>query len=115
MSRIINFYWFIPAAMVNRNANGASIVLAQSSSLQFLQGEAAASSLLQVVLVCWTVNHWPQLTQRSGSNLSSLGQSLLAAAQLPGGLVEPGLDVVLPVLVEMTIGDDVVSFSRHFF
>ena len=104
------FYWFIPAAMVNRNANGASIVLAQSSSLQFLQGEAAASSLLEVVLVCWTVNHWPQLTQRSGSNLGSLGQSLLAAAQLPGGLVEPGLDIVLPILMKMPVWDELVPF-----
>ena len=35
-------------------------------------------------------------------------------ASLAGWLVEPGLDPSLPVLVEVVVGQDVVTFADHF-
>ena len=32
---------------------------------------------------------------------------------IPGRLVEPSLHIVLPILMEMAIGDDVVALGRH--
>ena len=58
-------------------------------------------------------NDRPELVERPGGDPGGLGHAVLAAADLPGGLVEPGLHVLLPVLVEVPIGDDVVSFRRH--
>ena len=49
-------------------------------------------------------------------DLAEFVQNLLILyipAELAGGLVEPGLDVTLPILVEMGVGDHLVPFRRH--
>ena len=101
--------------MINSDANSLGVSLAKTSSLEFLDGESLAGPDLDVVFVGGTVNNWPQLPQRSGSDPGRLGDPGPPAADLPGRLVEPGLHIVLPVLVKVTIWYDVVSFRWHFF
>ena len=56
----------------------------------------------------------PELVEGPGGDPGGLGHTVLAAADLSGGLVEPSLHVLLPVLVEVPIGDDIVTLRRHF-
>ena len=101
--------------MVDSDSDGLGVLLAKTSSLQLLQGEPFPGPGLHVVLVGRAVDHGPELSQRTGSHAGSLGDPALAPPELPGGLVEPSLDVVLPVLVEVTVGDQVVTLGWHFF
>jgi hypothetical protein len=50
----------------------------------------------------------------SGGKLGSLDLSFLTADLLLNRLLEPSLDSVLPVLVEVLVGDDVVV-TRHIY
>merc|ERR1719326_2558071 len=93
----------VPATVVNSNTNGPGELLAQTSSLDFLKCEPTSSPLLEVVLVGWAGDHRPQLSDGTRGNLSSLGNPVLAPADLPGRLVEPSLHIVLPVLVEVLV------------
>ena len=104
---------FLPSTVINSNTNGLSVVLAQSSSLQFLKSESSTCSDLDIVFVGRAVDHWSQLSKRSWSNPCCLGCSGLATADLPGWLVEPSLDIVLPIFVKVAIWYDVVSFRWH--
>merc|ERR1719452_385236 len=103
----------VPAAVINGDSNGLRVLLAQTSSLQLLKGEAPASPLLEVVLVGGAAHHGPELAQGPGGDAGSLLNPVLAAPDLPRRLVEPGLDIALPVLVEVTIGDDVIPLCWH--
>merc|ERR1712179_601650 len=73
----------VSAAVINSNSNGLGVLLAQTCSFQLLKGP--------------------------GGDARSLLNSVLAAPDLPGGLVEPSLDIALPVLVKMAVRHDVVS------
>ena len=101
--------------MVDSDANGLGVLLAQASSLQLLQGEPFPGPGLDVVLVGRAVDHGPQLPQRTGSHAGGLGDPALTPPELPGRLVEPSLDVVLPILVKVPVGNQVVTLGRHFF
>ena len=98
------------SAVIHGNANGLGVLLAETSSLQLLQGESLAGPDLDVVLVGGAVDSGPQLAQGPGSDAGSLGHTGLVTAELPGGLVEPGLDIILPVLMEMSVRDELVPF-----
>merc|ERR1719510_1829706 len=103
----------VPATVIDSNANGPGELLAQTSSLDLLKCESAASPLLEVVLVGRARDHGPQLSNGAGGNLGSLCNPVLAPADLPGWLVEPSLDIVLPVLVEVLVRHDIVPLCRH--
>merc|ERR1712178_545555 len=64
-SKLERLNTLVPSAVINSNTNGLSVVLAQSSSLQFLKSESSTSSDLDIVFVGWTVDHWSQLSKRS--------------------------------------------------
>merc|ERR1719452_396784 len=68
---------------------------------------------LEVVLVGGAADHRPELAQGPGGDAGSLLNPVLAAPDLPGGLVEPGLDIALPVLVEVAVGHDIVPLCWH--
>ena len=89
-------------------------VLGDTGSLQFLKSESTATTILDVVLESRASDDRPQRLDRSGSNFSGLSSTSLAAAVFPGGLVEPGLNITVPILVEMGIGDHLIPFGRHF-
>lgn len=96
------------AAVVDGNTNGSGELAGDAGSLEFLQGKAAASSDLQVVLDGGATDDRAE----SISGARAGGGSLLGAGDTTGlllaGLVEPGLDATLPLLVEVSVGDDVV-------
>ena len=57
-----------------------------------------------------------RLERGSGSwgNLGSLGLSVVRASDLPGRLIKPRLDAVLPILLEMGVLNHVVMLRSHF-
>lgn len=81
--------------------------------LELSQGEAATSANLAVVLDGRATNGRAQQVERARGDLLGLGDTGLATQALLGRLVEPGLHTALPVLVEVTVGDNVVVLN-HF-
>ena len=77
--------------MIDGDADGLGVVLAESCSLQLLQSEATAGPDLEVVLVGRAVDHRPQLAQGAGGHAGGLGDPGLAPPQLPGAVPIPGL------------------------
>lgn len=106
---------FQPATVVDSDANGLGVVLAEPSSLQLLESESPPGPDLDVVLVGRAVDHGPQLAQGAGSHAGGLGDPGLTPPELPGGLVEPRLDIVLPILVKVPVGNEVVPLGWHVF
>ena len=96
--------------MIHSNSNGLGVLLAKTSGLELLKSESLAGPDLDVVFVGGAVDCGPQLAQGPGSDAGSLGHAGLVAAELPGWLVEPGLDIVLPILVKMPVWDELVPF-----
>ena len=99
--------------MVNGDPDGLGEFLAQSGGLQFLESEAPASPLLHVVFVGWAGDDGAQSAERARGDPSSFLNPVLAATDLACRLVEPGLHIALPILVEMAIGHDVVPLGWH--
>lgn len=85
-----------------------------TGSLQLLETEATSQPELDVVLDRGTMDNGSQKTS-SGARCNTTGflNASTVTALLAHRLVEPCLDVSLPILVEMAIGDDVVSFASH--
>lgn len=88
-------------------------VLADSSSLDLIEGEPTAEPLLQVVLEGGASDDGPEGLEGPRGDLGGLGNSGPAPALLASGLVEPGLDISVPVLVEVPIRHHLVPFGRH--
>ena len=61
-----------PAPEVYGNADGLGVVLAEAGGLDLLEGEPAASPLLDVVLEGGAVHHGAEQGQGAGSNTGSL-------------------------------------------
>jgi hypothetical protein len=60
------------------------------------------------------MNDWSQWTScRLRSQLFGFFDTVLMASIFAGRLVEPCLDVTLPVFVKMTIWDDVITTRGH--
>lgn len=84
------------------------IAKGQMRDLKLAEGEATAKTDLGVVLHGLAAGNGAELVQRAGSDLLSLLSAGSPADLLLGGLVEPGLHTPLPVLVEVSVRDDVV-------
>ena len=100
----------LPSAVIHSDSNGLGVLLAETSSLELLKCEPLTGPELDVVFIGGAVDCRPQLAQGPGGDAGRLGHTSLVAAELPGGLVKPGLDIVLPILVEMTVWDELISF-----
>lgn len=90
-----------PATVIDGDTDGPGESLAHAGGLDLLQGEATSSALLQVVFwrksqinieldkfvltVSGAGNDGPELAERAGSDLSSLGDTVLATTDLPEG------------------------------
>lgn len=57
---------------------------------------------------------WSEEAYWSWGNLDCFLDAVLFAFKLPCGLVEPGFDVTLPILVEMGVWNHIVTFWCHF-
>jgi hypothetical protein len=99
--------------VVDGDADGPGKVLSKSCRLDLLERETASQPLLHVVLERGAPHDRPEGLDGPGRDGGGLLNPGRATADLPGGLVEPGLDVPLPILVEMGIGNHLVAFGRH--
>ncbi len=82
----------------------------ESTHSELLKSESTARSDTSVVALSGAANSGAQRSGNgAGRHADGLLQAGLTAAELAGGLVQPCADTRLPVLVEMSIGDDVVD------
>merc|ERR1719498_1359122 len=101
--------------MVHRDPDGLRELLRDFRLLELIERETPAEAELRVVALRRGVNRWPEHS-RGGPrrNGGSLLLACEAAALLAPGLVEPGLRVLLPPLLEVNVGDDMISRPAHF-
>lgn len=87
-----------------------------TSHLQLTKSETTTQSRLHVVLLSGATNH---RTEQSASGTRSDGSSLLlteqSAASLLSGLIEPGLHATIPILLEVSIRQNVVMLHLYEF
>lgn len=85
------------------------LVRGDAPYLELLEGEATAGTdLLVVALGGRTHNRAEKPIDGAGEDLDGLRLTLDATGLLLAGLVEPGLDTTVPILLEVDVGDNVV-------
>merc|ERR1712087_145353 len=100
--------------MINTDTNVLGFMTVETSGLEFVQGESTTSSQLHVVFDCGWVNLWSQESlNRSRKDTSGFFCTSISASEFSCGLVKPNTHSLLPVLVKMGIGNNVIMF-RHF-
>jgi len=104
----------VAATVIDGDADGPGEVLVKSGGFDLLEGESAAESLLLVVLDGGTSDDGSELGGGSGRHLGRQRLSGVLPADLPRRLVEPRLDAVLPILLEMRVLNHVVVLGSHF-
>jgi len=105
---------FVAATVIDRDPDGPGKVLVEPGGLNLFQSEATAETLLLVVLDGRASDDGPELSGGSGRYFSRQRLSGVLPADLPGWLIEPSLDAILPILLEMRVLDDVVVLGSHF-
>jgi hypothetical protein len=102
-------------AVVHCYANCWCHLLRYSSSLELLKREAPPSTRLHVVLESLALHNW---AKRAGSwTWEDLHCLLLSSSTSPGfasRLVEPGADIVLPMLLEVAIWNHIVMLHHVY-
>lgn len=125
------FNGLVSSSEIDGNAELSGFSDRESSALELIGGEASSSSDSDVVSCSLASYNWSKsATSWSWGDGSSLQQSSVGlirdkmsylvlsgslSSLLSGGLVEPGSDSSLPVLVEVGVGQNVVSFANHGF
>ncbi len=103
----------VAPAVVDGDTNGLGQSAIDASGLELLQGESPSGAHLDVVLVGGAPDHGPEGLDRPGGDRGGLGHPGATATLLPRRLVEPRLDVALPVLVEVRVRHHLVALGRH--
>jgi hypothetical protein len=98
----------VVTTMVDSNTDRAGLLWRHTSSAELIKSETTAETSLGVVLVGLTTHDWAEKVHWTRSETSSLGIASRAASSLLGWLIEPGLDITLPVLAEVILVDNVV-------
>ena len=101
--------------MVDDNADTTRLLLADTSLLELIQGEATALTELAVVADGLAADGGAEELKGADAKGCGLGLAGGAAAELAAGLVEPGADAALPVLPEVVGVEDVVVFPFSLF
>ena len=99
--------------MVNRDANGESLLATDTGSLDLFEGEATAGSELGVVLYGWAANSRSEEFDGTRSDAGSLFNTGISSSLFAAWLIEPCLDTALPVLVEMVVGKLVIVTETY--
>merc|ERR1712167_97396 len=99
----------VAAAVVHSYPEGTSLELGQAHCLDLRKGEATPDASLGVVLHSGRVHNRPHAAiHRAGGNLGRLLGTSISPRLLASWLVEPGLNVPLPVLPELAHGVDLI-------
>ena len=69
--------------------------------------------IFNVILECGASHNWSQSFDGPWSHFGGLERTSFAATFFPGGLVEPGLHITVPILMEVGIWDHLIPFGRH--
>ena len=88
-------------------------LLGYSSGFELFQRESTSSSLLDIVSKRRAPYNRPKCFQGPWSNSCSLFSPRLASTIFPGGLVEPCLNISIPVFVKVRIRHHLIALSRH--
>jgi hypothetical protein len=91
----------IPAAVVYNNADAECLLAADTSLLEFSQGETASLTDFAVVPDGGCTDSGAKEIERANTELSGLGYTSVTPAEFASGLVEPGPHPALPVLAEV--------------
>lgn len=100
------------ASVVDGNSNRPGKLDSQAGSLDFVQSEASAESEPVIISDGGAADGGPEAVKGPWSDGSSLSSPSLKSSLLPGGLVEPGPDISLPVFPEVDVGEDVVVLDH---
>jgi len=92
--------------VVDNNADGLGLLLANTCLLQLCEGESAALTELAVVANSLGTDGGAKKREGADTKGGSLGLAGIAATELATGLVEPGFDSALPVLAEVVLVKD---------
>merc|ERR1739838_1055127 len=98
----------VAATIIDGDTDGPGEVLVETGRFDLFQSEATPESLLLVVLNGRASDDGPELGGRPRGDLGSESLSRVLAPDLPRRLVEPRLDAVLPILLEMRVLNHVV-------
>merc|ERR1712168_232372 len=89
--------------------------LVATSGFDLFESEASSETLLLVVFDGGTSDDRPERGGGPRGDASGLRSPRLGASDLPGRLIEPRLDAVLPILLEMSVLNHVVMLGSHFY
>lgn len=100
------------ASVVDGDADGFGELDAQADCFNFCEGESSAESGPVAVSNGLASDGGSESIEGPGGGSGSLCSSGLKSSVLAASLVEPDLDVTLPVLSEMHVGDHVVMLNH---
>jgi hypothetical protein len=98
--------------VINGYADGACEISAQTSVLDFIEGEAAAVSDLAGVATGRRRNNWTKFLDWARESAGGLCDSTLVSSKLLGGLIEVALCSAVPVLSEVDVCHGVVVLDH---
>lgn len=82
--------------------------------LQFFKGKSSTGPDLGVISKGRASDDGSDGTSdRTGSDLDGFFLTSYASSLLASRLIEPGLDISLPIFVKMSIGDHIVTLGSH--
>ena len=84
----------------------------KKSYLELIKSKTTSGANTVVVLEGLSTDGGSEKVQRTRGDGGGLGNASVTAGDLLRGLVEPGLDIRLPILVEMGVGNDVVVLDH---
>lgn len=103
----------VAATVVEGDTDGARVLLAETGSLDLLNGETTSGADLGVVSQGGASDSGAEGLDGAQAKLGSLGLTRSASPLLGTGLVEPDLDPTLPVLAKVVVVKDVVVLHGH--
>ena len=92
--------------MVNDDTDTSGLFPPDTSFFEFRESEATALTQLAVVAEGLAANCRAQMAKGADSKAGRFCFACSASAELAPGLVEPGADAALPVLMEVIDGED---------
>ena len=98
--------------MINGDADSASEISAQTSVLDFIEGESAAVSDLAGVATGGRRNNRAKCLGGARESAGGLCDSTLVSSKLLGGLIEVALCSAVPVLSEVDVCHGVVVLDH---
>lgn len=100
------------SSVVDSDADGSGERGAKADSLDLSESESSTESGPVAVPNSLALDFGPKLVEGSGRHGDSFGPSGLKSSILATSLVEPDLDVALPVLSEVDVGEDIVMLHH---